>query len=320
MELRQLKYFVAVAEELHFSRAAKRCHISQPPLSQQIKGLEEELGVTLLLRTNRRVELTVEGREFLGRARDILAQVDASVEQVRAMARGEEGRLRVGFIGPASLSRLPRAIRQFREENPRISLDFSALVTSEQLSMLQNDELDVAFVRLFGHEIFGLRTLLFLREPYEVALPEGHPLTELARVPLISLLGVPMIFNQRIAQPALYASLIGCFHKAGFAPRIVQEVNTEQSTVALVATGLGAALVPASSASDHRSGVICRPVDGDLPDWEITAVWKGRRESPLLTRFLDMVMRYRDVPLRDPAFALQGHGASPSRSAKTSGR
>lgn len=296
MEFRQLKYFVAVAEELHFSRAAKRCNISQPPLSQQIKALEEELGVLLLERTNRRVELTLEGREFLGRARDILASAVRAKEKIRAMAKGEEGRLRVGFIGPAALSKLPEAIRRFREEHPKVTLDFSALSTTEQLPMLRQDELDVSFVRLFGHDVANLRTMLFLREPYEVALPEGHELAQNERVSLSQLKGVPMIFNQRVAQPALYASLMGCFHKVGFSPNIVQEVNTEQSTIALVATGLGAALVPASSARDRRAGVTCRPLYGELPDWEITVVWKRRRESALLSRFLDVVMGYRQVP------------------------
>lgn len=296
MEFRQLKYFVAVAEELHFSRAAKRCNISQPPLSQQIKALEEELGAVLLERTNRRVELTMEGREFLERARDMLAAADSAKEKIRALARGEEGRLSIGFIGPASLSALPEAIRHFREANPKVTLDFSALSTTEQLPMLRNDTLDVVFVRLFGHDITGLRTMLFLREPYKIALPKGHELASQDWVSIQQLRGVPMIFNQRVAQPALYASLTGCFHKAGFSPNIVQEVNTEQSTVALVATGLGAALVPASSASDQRSGVVYLPIDGDFPPWEITVAWKKRKESILLSRFLDMVMNYRSVP------------------------
>lgn len=300
MELRQLRYFVAVAEELHFGRAAKRCNISQPPLSQQIKGLEEELGVRLLERTNRRVELTVVGREFLGRARAILAAASEAREKVRAMARGEEGGLRVGFIGPASLSRLPEAIRNFREANPRITIELSALSTSEQMPKLRADELDVSFVRLFGHDSTGLSRMLFLREPYALALPEGHPLAEQDWVSIQQLRGVPMIFYPRTQQPALYTSLMGCFHKAGFSPNIVQEVNTEQSTVALVATGLGVALLPSSSAEAKRAGVVYRPVDGHFPHWEITAVWKKRRESALLSRFLDMVMRYRQTDLRAP--------------------
>jgi len=296
MELRQLKYFIAVAEELHFGRAAERCHIAQPPLSQQIKRLEEELGVMLLERTSRKVMLTPEGAEFLDRSRDIFGRIDEAVDRVQSMSRGEEGCLRVGFIGPASLSPLPQAIRCFRDANPRIKLDFSAKSTTEQLPMLRNDRLDIVFVRLFGHDVEGLEQMIFLREPYVLALPQGHELETLERVDIRQLDGQPLIFNQRIAQPALYRSLIGSFHKAGFMPNIVQEVNTEQSTIALVATGMGMALVPASSAGDQRAGVVFRPLDGDLPNWEITALWKARKETALLKRFLSIVTEFREVP------------------------
>lgn len=295
MELRQIKYFIAVAEELHFGRAAERCHIAQPPLSQQIKRLEEELGVTLLERTSRKVSLTPEGAEFLRRCRDIMERLDEAIICIQDMAQGLEGHLHVGFIGPAALSMLPKAIRAFRERNPNIRLDFSARSTTEQLPMLRGDRLDIAFVRLFGHNTTGLKTMPFLREPYVLAIPEKHPFRELDRVNIKDLEGEPLIFNQRAAQPALYSSLIGSFHKAGFMPNIVQEVNTEQSTVALVATGLGCAMVPQSSGTDHRAGVIFRPLDGDLPQWEITALWKEKNESILLRKFLDVVREFREL-------------------------
>jgi DNA-binding transcriptional LysR family regulator len=295
MELRQITYFIAVAEELHFGRAAERCHIAQPPLSQQIKRLEEELGVTLLERTSRKVSLTPEGKEFLKRCKDVRDRLNEAVICIQDMAKGLEGQLRVGFIGPASLSKLPQAIRAFRERNPRIRLDFSAQSTSEQLPLLRGDRLDIAFVRLFGHDTSGLNSLLFLREPYVLAIPEDHKFNERDTLDIADLEGEPLIFNQRIAQPALYRSLIGSFHKAGFMPNIVQEVNTEQSTVALVATGLGCALVPASSASNYRSGVTFRPLTGDLPQWEITALWKKKNQSVILQKFLDVAREFREV-------------------------
>lgn len=304
MELRQIKYFIAVAEELHFGRAAERCHIAQPPLSQQIKKLEDELGVRLLERTSRRVKLTPEGTEFLRRCRDIMDRIEEAVVCVQDMAEGLEGQLRVGFIGPASLSKLPQAIRAFREKNPNIRLDFSAKSTTEQLPMLRGDRLDVAFVRLFGHDVTGLNFMVFLREPYVLALPEGHRFTDRERLDITDLEGEPLIFNQRIAQPALYRSLMGSFHKAGFMPNIVQEVNTEQSTVALVATGLGCALVPASSAGDQRSGVVFKPLDGDLPQWEITALWKDKNESAILQKFLKVVSEFRDIGQPDVVWPL----------------
>jgi DNA-binding transcriptional LysR family regulator len=295
MELRQIKYFIAVAEELHFGRAAVRCHIAQPPLSQQIKRLEEELGVKLLERTSRKVSLTPEGGEFLRRCKDVRDRLDEAVICIQDMAQGLAGHLHVGFIGPASLSKLPQAIRAFREQNPDIRLDFSAKSTTEQLPLLRGDRLDIAFVRLFGHNTTGLKAMPFLREPYVLAIPEGHPFKDRDRLDIKDLEGEPLIFNQRIAQPALHSSLMGSFHKAGFMPNIVQEVNTEQSTVALVATGLGSALVPASSATDHRSGVTFRPLDGELPQWEITALWKPKSECALLLKFLDMIKEYQDL-------------------------
>ncbi|QJB55115.1 LysR substrate-binding domain-containing protein [Pseudodesulfovibrio sp. zrk46] len=304
MELRQIKYFIAVAEELHFGRAAERCHIAQPPLSQQIKKLEEEVGVKLLERTSRKVALTPEGNEFLRRCRDIMDRIDEAVHCIQDMSKGLEGQLHVGFIGPAALSKLPQTIRAFREANPNIRLEFSAKSTTEQLPMLRADRLDIAFVRLFGHDTSGLNTMVFLREPYVLAIPEGHHFTDRKRVDITDLKGEPLIFNQRIAQPALYRSLIGSFHKAGFMPNIVQEVNTEQSTVALVATGLGCALVPASSAGDKRSGVTFKPLDGDLPQWEITALWKQKNETALLRKFLKVVAEYREVLDGTPEWAL----------------
>ncbi|MBC15569.1 Transcriptional regulator, LysR family [Pseudodesulfovibrio profundus] len=295
MELRQIKYFIAVAEELHFGKAAQRCHIAQPPLSQQIKRLEEELEVKLLERTSRRVSLTPEGEEFLVRCRDIQDRLTEAVACIQDMAQGLEGMLRIGFIGPASLSQLPMAIRAFREANPNIRLDFSAKSTTEQLPVLRSDRLDIAFVRLFGHDTTGLKSMLFLREPYVLAIPDGHHFSKKDRIDIRDLEGEPLIFNQRIAQPALYRSLIGSFHKAGFMPNIVQEVNTEQSTVALVSTGLGVALVPASSARDKRSGVSFKPLDGDLPQWEITALWKAKNESVILKKFIETLKEFQEI-------------------------
>ncbi|MEZ7198430.1 LysR substrate-binding domain-containing protein [Pseudodesulfovibrio karagichevae] len=295
MELRQITYFIAVAEELHFGRAAERCHIAQPPLSQQIKRLEEELGVTLLERTSRRVVLTPEGKEFLKRCKDVRDRLNEAVICIQDMAKGLEGQLRVGFIGPASLSKLPQAIRSFRERNPNIRLDFSAQSTTEQLPLLRGDRLDIAFVRLFGHDTSGLNSLLFLREPYVLAVPEGHRFVARDSLDLKELDGEPLVFFQPMNQPALYRSLIGAFHKAGFMPNIVQEANTEQSIIALVSTGMGCALVPASSVAVNRGGVVFRPLTGDLPQWEITALWKKKNQSVILQKFLDVAREFREV-------------------------
>ena len=148
MELRHLRYFVVVAEELHFRRAAERLHMSQPPLSQQIRALEEEVGATLLLRNQRKVELTAAGAAFLERAREILAPVEDAARQARRVQRGEVGRLAVGFVGSAMYSFVPELLRAFREQSPDIALRLHELGTSEQLRQLEDGRLDVGFMRL----------------------------------------------------------------------------------------------------------------------------------------------------------------------------
>ncbi len=295
MELRHLKYFITVAEELHFGRAAKRLHIAQPPLSQQIRQLEEELGARLLERTSRKVGLTPEGELFLDEARKILAGLDRAVERVQGMAQGEEGSLAVAFVGPGSLSRLPEAIREFRAENPGIRLDLTAASTRDQFRMLRSGRIDVAFMRLFGHDTRDFNTRLFLCEPYMLAVPDGHRFVGMDKIHMADLKGEPMIFYPRHLQPQLFDATIASFQKAGFSPDIVQESNTEQSTIALVAAGLGSALVPSSSRKNHRDGVQFLSIMGDLPYWEITMVWQPGSEGAILDRFFEVIERYRLV-------------------------
>lgn len=295
MELRHLKYFIAVAEELHFGRAAQRLHIAQPPLSQQIRQLEDELGTKLFERTSRKVALTSEGEVFLEEARKVLAGLGRAVERVRGMAHGDQGALAVGFVGPAALSLLPEVVREFRQRSPDIHLDLTTASTREQFRMLRAGRIDVAFMRLFGQETQGYRTRLFLREPYMLAVPEDHRFAGRGSVRLEDLKGEPMIFYPRHLQPQLFDALIGCFQRAGVSPDIVQESNTEQSTIALVAAGFGLSLVPGSSRKNKRNGVHFLSLRGDLPYWELTMVWDEAREGPILNRFFEVVEEYRLV-------------------------
>lgn len=295
MELRHLKYFIAVAEELHFGKAAKRLHIAQPPLSQQIRQLEEELGTRLFERTSRKVLLTPEGDLFLDEARKLLAGLDRAVERVQGMAHGEEGRLAVAFVGPVAQSLLPEAIRDFRERNPGIRLDLTSASTRDQFRMLRTGRIDVAFMRLFGHDTTGCNTRLFLREPYMLAVPEGHRFTDMRSVPVAELEEEPLILYPRHLQPQLFDATIAAFQEAGISPSIVQEANTEQTSLALVAAGLGSALVASSSRKNRRAGVVFVPLEGDLPAWEITMVWDESAESPILDRFFEVIEAYRRV-------------------------
>src|ERR1700749_4678303 len=175
MELRHLRYFVVVAEELHFRRAAERLHMSQPPLSQQIRALEEEVGATLLLRTQRKVELTGAGAAFLQRAREILGAVEDAALEARRVQRGEVGRLAIGFVGSAMYSVVPERLRAFRDRHPDVGLRLHELGTTEQLRRLDDGRLDIGFIRAPGSRP-GLSTETVLREPVVAAPPDGHPL------------------------------------------------------------------------------------------------------------------------------------------------
>ncbi|MGE4293073.1 MAG: LysR family transcriptional regulator [Desulfovibrio sp.] len=295
MELRQLRYFQAVAEELHFGRAADRVHIAQPPLSQQIKRLEEELGVELLRRSSRKVELTPEGARFLESAREILERVEGAVHAVRAMARGEAGRLRVGFVGPASDSLFPEAVRDYRAENPGVQLVLLEMGTTDQLEALRRGEIDLGVIRLFHQNLRGFQHEPFAREPYVLALPESHPLTALDEIPLASLEGVPLILFPRRFQPALYDTIMARLRQAGVTPYVVQRAITKQTKSALVASGLGAAFLHASSRKAPRAGVAYRPLAGEFPLMELEMVWRPESATEVLRRFVD-TLRRRSLP------------------------
>lgn len=294
MELRQLRYFVAVAEELHFGRAAERCHISQPPLSQQIKALEEEVGATLLMRTSRRVELTREGAVFLERARDILSRVGEAAEHVGAMARGEVGRLKVRFVGPASQTDFPLALRSFREENPNIGLELREMPTYGQLEVVRAGEIDVGIIRSYYHDLTGLDWRVFSHEPYVLALPGDHPLARRESVELAMCDGIPYVDFPRHYQPRLHDDIEAAFLQAGVQPKPVQEASTKLSTIALVAAGMGAALVPRSMRRLKHDGVVYRPFEPEyaLPPVQLRLIWRKGDASPLLARFLDVFARF----------------------------
>ncbi|MGE4299507.1 MAG: LysR substrate-binding domain-containing protein [Desulfovibrionaceae bacterium] len=296
MDKRHLRYFVAVAEELHFGRAAVRLHMSQPPLSQQIRQMEEELGCVLFDRTSRKVALTPEGAYLLDEARAILARLDMVEETLRAMGRGEAGRLAMGFVAPSTESLLPEAIKAFRQANPRITLSLHELSTTAQLDAVRTGSLDVGFIRLFGHDMTGLRSELFWCEPYVLAIPAGHRLAlEQGPVALAELAGEPLITFPRHLQPALHDTLGACFARAGVTPMVVQEAITKLTTGALVAAGMGLSLLPASSARLRRAGVAYRPVRDELPLIEIMAVWRADRETPILRLFLKALAPFRQA-------------------------
>lgn len=295
MELRHLRYFVAVAEELHFSRAAERLHIVQPALSKQVAGLEEELGVQLLQRNKRQARLTGAGQVFLEEAREILEKTEQAAEAARRAARGQIGRLAIGFIGPATYSILPEVLRIYRERFPDVELALHEWTTTEQIKRLHSGFIQVGFVRLPVND----DTLILepvLREPVILVLPEGHPLATRDIVPLKTLTNEPFILIPRHREPGLYDQYISLCRRAGFSPQVVQEAHRIHTIVGLVASGMGVSFAPASTKNLQRPGVVYRPVQESSPEVEMAVARRREHPSPVLQAFLETVSEIASRP------------------------
>jgi DNA-binding transcriptional LysR family regulator len=307
MELRHLRYFLAVAEELHFHRAAARLHISQPPLSQQIRALERELGVTLLERNRRRVTLTAAGESFRDDARAILAAVERASERARNVARGAIGELSIAFVGSAMFSpTLPDILREFRRGHPEVELVLRELPTVAQLNALVRGELDLGVIRGPIPEADidpQLELLVIQRENLVAALPADHPLTARRRLRAEALRGETFVILDRRDSPGLFASLVSAMGEAGGVPDDVLEVAEMQTIISLVAGGFGVSLVPASVGQVERTGVAFRPIEGPTPTIELALAWQRDGDSPVRDAFIELARPAR-VPRRarrDPA-------------------
>lgn len=259
IELRHLRYFLAVAETLHFGRAAKQLHMAQPPLSQQIRKLEALVGTPLFERTTRGVRLTAAGAVLRERARSTLARLDDDLEQTRRVARGEEGRLTVGFSGSVMFTELPAALQRYRREYPRVELQLREMWTSEQLPALADGSIDVGFLR-DGERRPELAITTLLREPFHVALPAEHRLRRQRTVDASALPEEPFVLFARRMGSLAYDRTVRCCLDAGFQPRIVQEAPQFPTLVRLVAAGLGVSIVPACVATTIFPGAVFRPL------------------------------------------------------------
>jgi DNA-binding transcriptional LysR family regulator len=260
MELRHLRYFVAVAEELHFGRAAERLHMAQPPLSQQIKGLEQELGVQLFARTRRRVELTPAGKLFLDEARLTLQQAVRAQRIAVEADRGLRGRLRIGFVMSASYSILPVVIRRFRRENPFIELELVEMTPSRQIEALESGTIDAGILRPPVESGLPLETIL--EEPLVLALPLDHRRAGQKAVELKSLSEEAFVLFPRHHGPGIFDVVMKACLEAGFTPHVSCAPNEMQTILTYVAGGLGISLVPQSLSGFHRDSVVYRPLRG----------------------------------------------------------
>lgn len=287
MELRHLRYFLAVAEELHFGRAAERLCIAQPPLSQQIQQLERELGFLLFYRTRRHVELTAAGQLFLEEVRDILDSLEKAVAAGRQVARGEVGWLGIGFVGSATYALLPAVLSAFREQNPGVELILRELVTAKQAQALRDRRIHVGFARP-AMDTEDILSETVVREPLLVALPEAHPLASSAAVPLSALADAPFILFPQQPKPSYADFLLEVCEQAGFRPKVAQETVEIHTAISLVAGGIGVTLVPASVQSEQRRGVVYRALEAPAPMTELTLAYRRGDTSPVLHAFLQI--------------------------------
>jgi DNA-binding transcriptional LysR family regulator len=290
MELRHLRYFVAVADELHFGRAAKRLNIAQPPLSQQIRDLEHELGAPLFLRTSRRVQLTAHGRLFLAEARDILGHAQRAREMVKASQRGEFGSISIGFVTSAIYSVMTPTLRGFHSQFPQVEIRCHEMATPDQINALHKGDISVGFLRTPISDD-SIRTHLLLREFLVLVLPEHHPAARKSKLQLRDFASEPFILFPRKQGPGAYDQIISTCQSAGFSPILAQEGNEMQSMLGLVAAGLGISLVPASLRNLRRPGVVYKTLTEPTSEIEISLAIRKGENDPVEQSFIDVALR-----------------------------
>jgi DNA-binding transcriptional LysR family regulator len=286
MELRHLRYFRAVAEELHFGRAAERLHIAQPPLSQQIRQLERELGVALLVRTTRSVELTAAGVAYLSRAVRILDAVDDAGEQARRIAKGVEGQLAIGCVGSATYSLLPRLVRALGETLPGIEVSVRGeMLAPAQLAALAAGEIDLALLRPpVPHT--GLITETVRRDRLLAALPADHPLAGRHDLLVRELHDEDFIAHAGQGRSVMHSVLTAVCADAGFVPRLRHEVMETSTLVTLVAAGLGVAIVPDPTSALDIGGVAFVPLMPATLGVDLVVARSAANDSPLIANAL----------------------------------
>ncbi len=286
MELKSLRSFVAVAEQLSFTRSARLLHLSPSALTEQIQKLEEELGVQLLIRDRRSVKLTGVGMVFLAEARATLTRARQAAERVQN-AGGEMGRLRVGFVSSAALEIVPGIVVGFRSQFPGVTLDLMNLRTSSQIKGLIAESIDVGFIRLpLSHDELTMRVIH--REPFVVVLPQGHPLANEAELRLVQLQNEKFVAYGRRWAPGFYDTVIQMCTREGFSPEIIQETGEIHTTVALVAAGLGIAILPQSVVLTQSRNVVVKPLPSSAGFSEIAIAVRRLGNSSLVESFIQV--------------------------------
>lgn len=280
MEFRHLRYFIAVAEELSFTRAAQRLGMEQPPLSQQIRHLENEIGTQLFQRLPRGVALTDAGQAFFGEASEILARIEHATAQAQRIGSGHAGRIRLGMINSAPFHPyVPRLIREFGQQYAKVALTLQEASTPALAAAVRGKQVDAAFVRPLLRDDEELLIEPLFDEAMVIALPEGHALTRQPIIPLRALAEERFVLFSRAIGSGLYNEIISACQRAHFIPRIVHEVLHVTSIANLVAADLGISIVPDSMRKVHSDGVVYRPIEGDAPIARMSLVYR-RHDAP----------------------------------------
>lgn len=289
-DIRQLRHFVAVAEEKHFRIASERLHMTQPPLSISIKKLEESLGVTLLDRSNKQVDLTPAGEVFLAGAYEALAKIEQISSDAKRAADGLVGRLNIGFAGSAIYDALPSTVRVFREHYPDVELEMVEMSTLDQLDAISNGKIDAGFLRppITGSGLYHLQTVQ--EENLIVVMPESHPLAEVISIDLSDLVDDGFIVFPQKTSPNLHALVLLACHGAGFSPQISQTAHQIQTQISLVSAGLGVALVPECVKKAAHQGVVYKNIKNQMGSIKTVMSLASRQgqNSKFLSAFINI--------------------------------
>jgi DNA-binding transcriptional LysR family regulator len=289
LEFRHLRCFIVLAEELHFGRAAERLAMTQPPLSVNIRQLEDTVGARLFDRDSRGVRLTAAGAAFRSHAAALVARADEACVAAREVAAGAVGRLRVGLVGTLLYRGLPQWLQQFRQTHPGIEVALIELNSQQQLEALSRRDLDLAFVHS-RHIPDGLAAQTVSAEPFLACLPANHPASRRRRVALAELRDEPFVLFSRKVSPDYHARIIEMCAAAGFYPRVRHELRHWLSVVALVSQGFGVAVVPASLRRSGMAGASFRPLADTQASSELRCAWLADADAPALRAFLDTVL------------------------------
>jgi len=285
MELRQLQYFVVLAEELHFSRAAQRLHISQPPLSVAIKQLEGQLNALLFERSSKEVRLTAAGKFLLEQARDILERSRRAELDTRAVAQGMAGCLRLGFVGSSMYRGLPEALAQLKALHGQVRIDLHELNSAEQVAALQQGKIDLGLMHTSATPS-GLKTCTLLREPFMVCMPAQHPLASQTKLSISSLAKERLVLFSGVISPEYFRSIHSLCLRAGFDPELRHEVRHWLSVLALVSKDQGVSIVPACLQRVGMPGLAFLPISPSSDYSEMQAMWRAAPQHPLVMALL----------------------------------